>query len=181
MTSYRRYNSIPSFNNNDRYFYDNPAYKCDQTCDSSSCSTCQPKPKKWRALDYYDKEEQNDSLQEAKQSVSNVQESTEWVVIKDSECIDVTSTDTQVAVSLQLALQVAIEVVLRISLGDSAQVDKITQRLKEKIQTKQGNRQKTIIENSKNVEVTTMDTDVAISIQLLLQILVAIVASLDIL
>ncbi|WP_349774616.1 spore coat protein [Virgibacillus sp. LDC-1] len=41
--------------------------------------------------------------------------------------------------------------------------------------------QQLLIEGSNDVEVTTSDTDVAVSIQVLLQILIALVAQLDIL
>jgi len=45
---------------------------------------------------------------------------------------------------------------------------------------KQVNKQKLVIENSKDVKVTTTDTDVAISLQVLLQILIALVVNIDI-
>jgi spore coat protein X len=51
----------------------------------------------------------------------------------------------------------------------------------EKIKVKQINRQQTYIENSRGVNITTTDTDIAVNIQLLLQVLVAILVKLDIL
>ena len=109
------------------------------------------------------------------------QSSNELIVIRDSCDIKVVTTDTQVAVSLQAALQVAIAIVVNITIADSNRAEIVTQELLEKAQIRQSNRQKLIIVNSRSVEVTTTDTDVAISLQLLLQILVALVAQLDIL
>ncbi|MDF2858339.1 MAG: spore coat protein [Neobacillus sp.] len=138
--------------------------------------------KKWRALDSCDnKGQEADVVQEADQVVKSSQESFEWIVIKDSEGIDVHTTDTQVAVSLQAAIQVAIAIVISITVGDSEKGNAVAQDLKQFFKNKQRNSQKTVIQGSKNVQVTTTDTQVAVNIQALLQILVAIVAKLDVL
>jgi spore coat protein X len=139
--------------------------------------------KKWRALDHCDNDNQNeaDVLQEADQSVSTEQESFEWIIVKDSEDVEVRTTDTQVAVSLQLGIQVAIAVVLSVTIGDSDQSKAVVQDFKQFLKTKQRNSQKTVIEGSKHIKVTTTDTDLAVNIQALLQILLAIVAKLDVL
>ncbi|WP_251637855.1 spore coat protein [Sporosarcina sp. NCCP-2716] len=109
------------------------------------------------------------------------QSSHELIVIRDSCDVTVSTSDTQIAVSLQAALQVAIAVVVNITIADSARAEKVTQELLERAQIRQANYQRLIIVNSRGVDVTTTDTDVAISLQLLLQILVALVAQLDIL
>ncbi|RJS62821.1 spore coat protein [Priestia filamentosa] len=57
----------------------------------------------------------------------------------------------------------------------------MTNRLLQKSSISQVNRQKVLIEGSQDVKVSTTDTDVAISIQLLIQLLVAVVVQLDIL
>ncbi|MCI2256996.1 spore coat protein [Domibacillus sp. PGB-M46] len=139
--------------------------------------------KKWRALDHCDDDKQKDAdvLQEGDQSVSNDQESFEWIIVKDSEDVEVQTTDTQAAVSLQLGIQVAIAVVLSITVGDSDQTKAVVQDLKQFMKTKQKNTQKTVIEGSKHIKVTTTDTDLAVNIQALLQILLAIVVKLDVL
>ncbi|WP_164214513.1 spore coat protein [Virgibacillus sp. YIM 98842] len=138
---------------------------------------------KWRALDHCDDTGQNDEtvLQEGQQSITTQQDSFEWIIIKDSEDINVTTTDTQAAVSLELGIQVAIGVVLSIAIGSSTQADQVVQDLKQVTRNRQSNRQKTIVEQSKDVDIVTRDTDIAINLQLLIQILVAIVISLDIL
>ncbi|MEW8970927.1 MAG: spore coat protein [Mesobacillus sp.] len=139
--------------------------------------------KKWRALDHCDtgKGNEADVAQEADQKLVTKQQSFEWIIIKDSECIDVHTTDTQAAISLQLGLQAAIAAVISIAIGDSEKGKAVVNEIKQVIKTKQRNTQKTIIEGSKFVEVKTTDTDVAVNIQALLQILVTLVAKLDIL
>lgn len=137
---------------------------------------------KWRALDSCDtKSNEADVMQEADQMVLSKQQSSEWIIVKDSEQIEVHTTDTQVAVSLQAAIQVAIAIVITITLGDSDKGKAVVQDLKQFFKSKQSNKQKTIIKGSKNVEVVTTDTQVSVNIQALLQILVAIVAKLDVL
>src|SRR5699024_4683396 len=80
------------------------------------------------------------------------------------------TTDTKVAASLQGALQVAIAVVVNITIADSSRAEKVTQELLEMSQFRQTNRQRLEIINSRTVDVTTTDTDVAISLQVMLQI-----------
>ncbi|MBT2641404.1 spore coat protein [Bacillus sp. ISL-41] len=141
------------------------------------------KEKKWRAMDHCDtgKGNEADVTQEADQKMVTKQQSFEWIIIKDSECIDVHTTDTQAAISLQLGLQAAIAAVISIAIGDSEKGKAVVNEIKQVIKTKQRNTQKTIIEGSKHVEVKTTDTDIAVNIQALLQILVTLVAKLDIL
>lgn len=138
--------------------------------------------KKWRALDHCDDKHDNDATvsQDGAQVSEIKQQSFEWIIVRDSEDVDVTTTDTQVAVSLQLAIQAAIAAVISVTLGDSDQGNKVSQDLKQFMKTKQRNSQKTVIEGSKHVKVKTTDTDVAVNIQALLQILVAVVAKLDV-
>ncbi|MBP1968459.1 spore coat protein X [Virgibacillus natechei] len=140
---------------------------------------------KWRALDHCDdvRNVQSDAaaIQDGGQSVSEQQISNEWIIIKDSEGVDVTSTDTQAAVSLQVGIQAAIEAIINISIGSGDESEGVTQDLRQIARTRQVNHQKTIIEQSQNVEISTVNTDVIVNIQLLIQVLVAIVVSLDIL
>ncbi|MDY0943754.1 spore coat protein [Priestia megaterium] len=139
--------------------------------------------KKWRALDHCENKRFSgvDILQEAEQIAAAEQKSFEKIIVKDSQDVKVHTTDTQVAVTIQVALQIAIAVVVRITIGDTAEGDSIVQELKQFAVIKQKNAQKTIIENSTNVKVTTTDTDIAVNLQVLLQVLVAILVTLDIL
>lgn len=119
--------------------------------------------------------------QGAGQVEQTVQSSTETIVIKDSAEVTINTTETKAAIALQGALQVAIALVLSISIADSQKAEKITQELMQKSQIKQATHQKTIVENSRGVNVTTTDTDIAVNVQILLQILLALVAKLEIL
>ncbi|MFD2213521.1 spore coat protein [Metabacillus endolithicus] len=107
--------------------------------------------------------------------------SSEAIIIRDSCEIEVSSTDTQVAASLQVAIQAAITLVINLTIADSEQAEKITQQLLQETDIKQLNKQNLVIENSRNVNITTTDTDFAVSLQSLLQVLVALVADIDIL
>lgn len=49
------------------------------------------------------------------------------------------------------------------------------------MRTRQHNSQRTIIENSKEIQVTTTDTDIAVNLQAMIQILVALIGQLDVL
>ena len=137
---------------------------------------------KWRALDHFNCKNEDDAevTQGAAQITSTTQQSFEWIVIKDSEGVEVHTTDTQVAVSLQAAIQAAIAVVISVTVGDSEAGKGVVQDLKQFFKSNQRNTQKTIITGSKCVKVTTTDTQVAVNIQALIQILLAIVARLDI-
>lgn len=138
---------------------------------------------KWRALDHCDDPSNNDHDvdQDGKQVVSTKQQSFERIIVKDSEGVNIQTTDTQAAISLQLGIQAAIAAVISVTIGDSDQGRAVTQDLNQFIKTKQRNVQTTIVEGSKNISVTTTDTDLAVNIQAMLQILVAIVAKLDVL
>jgi len=140
--------------------------------------------------DYYNSRESHESfgesfdaevVQEADQLSLIDQESNELIWIKDSCDITVHTTDTQAAIAIQVAIQVAIAVVVRITIGDTAQNDGVFQDLLQLSDIEQTNKQKVYIENSKDVEITTTDTDVVLNIQLLLQVLVAIIVLVDVL
>lgn len=140
--------------------------------------------KEWRALDHCDDTKSDSkaiSDQDANQVDVTKQRSEEWIIIKDSEDINVTTTDTQAAASLQLGLEAALAIVLRLAIADDNQVEDILQDFNQVSQTRQNNRQKTIVEKSKNIDIVTLDTDIAINLQLLIQLLLAVIVTLDIL
>ncbi|WP_280771430.1 spore coat protein [Salipaludibacillus daqingensis] len=124
---------------------------------------------------------QTDDTQAADQVNKTVQTSEEYIFIKDSCDITVSTTDTKAAVSLQAALQAAIALVINISIADSSKAEKVTQDLLQTAKTKQMTFQKTVVENSRNVDVKTTDTQVSVNIQILLQLLLALIVRLDIL
>jgi len=142
---------------------------------------CEPKKEDCEPLNSYSYSKNANFLEEAIQTDEIDQVSEEYIEIVDSADVQVTTTDTKAALSIQAALQAAIVVVVSISIADSEKADKITQELFQKSSIKQINRQKTFIKNSRNVTVTTTDTDIAVNIQILLQILLALLVKLNIL
>lgn len=139
---------------------------------------------RWNALDPNSNHscfDDDDVTQGANQTITNLQLNEELIFIKDSCDITVTTTDTKAALNLQAALQAAIALIVSISIADGNQAEKVTQELLQSTRNKQISRQKTVIENSRNVNVTTTDTQIAINIQLLLQLLVALLVEVDIL
>jgi spore coat protein X len=130
--------------------------------------------------DHEKKNREAEVMQDADQFVSTEQESDELIFIKDSCNIKVQTTDTQAAVSLQVGLQLAIAIVVRITLFDSPKGESILQDLMQHFDSVQTNKQKVIIKNSKDVCITTTDTDLSVNIQALLQVLVSLVVKLDV-
>ncbi|MER2008734.1 MAG: spore coat protein [Psychrobacillus sp.] len=120
-------------------------------------------------------------VEEGDQLVSVDQESDELIWIKDSCNVTVQTTDTQASVSLQIGLQLAIALVVSIAIGDSNQGQAIAQDIFQKFNDEQSNKQKIIIYNSKDVNIVTTDTDLAVNIQAMLQVLVSLVVKLDVL
>ncbi|AIM31547.1 spore coat protein X [Bacillus thuringiensis serovar kurstaki str. YBT-1520] len=141
----------------------------------------EPKKQDSESVNSYSFSKNANFLEEAIQTDEIDQVSEEYIEIVDSADVQVTTTDTKAALSIQAALQAAIVVVVSISIADSEKADKITQELFQKSSIKQINRTKTFIKNSRNVTVTTTDTDIAVNIQILLQILLALLVKLNIL
>jgi len=139
--------------------------------------------RKWNALDanMCHPFDQSNDTQDGNQEINSQQVSYESIFIKDSCDVEVTTTDTQAALNVQIGLQAAISLVISIAIADSDKADKITQDLFEKIKTSQINKQQTYVENSRGVKVATTDTDIAVNAQVLLQVLLALVARLEIL
>jgi spore coat protein X len=145
--------------------------------------------KRWSALDHdskhplssFCKDDDIDIEQEAAQKKSEFQLSEELIFIKDSCNVEINSTDVKAALSLQAALQAAIAVVISISIADGDRAERITQELLQSSKITQITRQKTIVENSRDVDIRTTDAQVAVNIQLLLQLLLALIVELDIL
>ncbi|PCK21965.1 spore coat protein [Bacillus pumilus] len=127
---------------------------------------------------YYDDE---NVLQDFDQLSVTKQTSEEVIIVRDSCDINVSSVDAQVAASIQAAVQTAIITITNISIADGDLADRVTQDLLQAASHKQTNRQKLVIENSRNVTVTTIDADISIAIQTLTQTLVATIVAIGIL
>jgi spore coat protein X len=126
----------------------------------------------------------NDNVDSISQSIvqksSICQLSEEVIYIRDSENVTVTTTDLQVALNLQAVIQAIITLILVIILDDEERAARISQELFQKASIKQITRQRTTIIDSENVTVTTIDGQVALNLNLILHILLALIAVLDI-
>ncbi|MBO0997218.1 spore coat protein [Bacillus sp. SD075] len=155
----------------------------------SNCNTNDDSERSWSALDSASRhplsgfcnDDDTKIDQDARQDNNQVQLSEELIYIKDSCNVNVTSTDVKAALSLQAALQAAIAVIVSISIADADNAEKITQELIQSSNVKQITRQKTIVENSRDIDITTTDAQIALNIQLLLQLLLALIVEIDIL
>lgn len=119
--------------------------------------------------------------QAAVQSAQTTQRNEELIKIIDSHGVRVTTTDTQAAVNLQVAIQLAIALVLSLTIASGDKADQIAQELFQRISTKQEQNQKMVIENSRGVSISVTDTQAAVNVQVLAQILAAIVAKISVL
>ncbi|GLO64905.1 MULTISPECIES: spore coat protein [Oceanobacillus] len=200
MTTYRSSNAGDRYQENRYFYYDHEQkhlepvaekrhecgcdHHCDCHCDHDCKDTCDYD---YKSNSHFDKNYFNDSnddatvVQDANQYSFMDQESAELIWVRESCDIEVNTTDTQVGVTLQAALQLAIALVIRVTIGDSERGDAVAQELIQFSDIDQVNKQKIYIYNTKDARVTTTDTDLAINIQLLLQVLVAIILLVDIL
>lgn len=134
---------------------------------------------KYSSLDFCCGEDKN--VSQATDQLNTVeQKSYEWIVVRDSECVEVRTTDTQVALSLQAAIQAAIAIIISVTVGDAEKGNAVVQDVNQLFQSTQRNTQKTVIEGSTGISVTTTDTQAVVNIQALLQVLLAIVAKLEV-
>ncbi|WP_245544962.1 spore coat protein [Lentibacillus jeotgali] len=159
----------------------------DCSYESSQCKKCKDKHTHHKHHNQHDRfemvEVDSDALvsQDASQYSFMDQESAEMIWVKESCNITVDSRDTQIGLSLQASLQLAISLVVNIAIADSARSEAISQDLMQSFNSDQINRQKIFIYNTKDANVTTRDTDLAVNIQVLLQLLLLLVVMIDIL
>ncbi|MFC5712522.1 spore coat protein [Thalassorhabdus alkalitolerans] len=152
------------------------------SCKCRACRIKDTKRTEWRALDDVKHPlAKDDATQSGQFDNKTIQLSDECILVKDSADVTIRTTDTKAAVSLQAGIQAAIILIISIAIGDDAEVPEFTQELIQKVKTKQLNYQKTIVENSRGVDIRTTDTQVAVNIQLMLQLLLAIAVIVDIL
>lgn len=144
--------------------------------------------KEWNALDPSCKHGggckfSHDDTQSAEQENKTIQVSEECIKIIDSCDVTVSTMDTKGALSLQASLQAALVIIVTIAIfgGDTDKAEKFSQDLLQTAKIKQINHQVTYIENSRGVKVQTSDTQIAVNIQLLLQLLIAVAVIVDIL
>jgi spore coat protein X len=133
--------------------------------------------KKWRALDHCEFGTNGAVIDQDPNAVSSVdQGSFEWIIVKDSEGVKVDTTDTQIVTQVQTAIQTATAIITATLVGN-VQGRVIAEELNAILKTNQRNSQKTVIEGSKNVRVSTADTDVATHTQTAIQALTSIITA----
>lgn len=123
----------------------------------------------------------NDDDQSATQTVREYQISQELILIRDSAEVKVNTTDAKAAISLVASLNAFIAAIINIAVASADDAEEIKQTLFSSTGIKQVNVQKTVVENSRCVEVNTTDVNLAVNIQLLLQIILALLVNLEIL
>ncbi|SFB05750.1 spore coat protein X [Lentibacillus halodurans] len=198
MTSYKRHDTTNPFGNKSKYFYlrdkRKHGHQCCQDCGTTNCAPgcnqCDRCRDEHKHHDRHDQHNQFEMVevdpnatvsQEGGQYAFMDQESAEIIWVKESCDITVDSRDTQIGVSLQASLQLAIALVLNIAIADSGRSEAVSQDLMQYFNADQINKQKIFIYNTKDATVTTRDTDLAINIQVLLQLLITLVVMVDIL
>ncbi len=127
---------------------------------------------------YYDYDKMHDEVeveQEAKMFNKEFQLIDELVVVKDSCDVTVYITDKQFALSLQGALQAAIVVILQLHTGSHKKAIEVSQELFQSSKIKQITKQKFIVSHSKNVYIESTDQQAAVNIQILVQLLLAVI------
>lgn len=169
----------------DRYshFMDEPSKNCScgHSCSGKCSNESSNRPSHTSTESDFTRDNDAFVLEEGTELSFMDQESAELIWVKESCNITVRTTDTQVGVSLQAALQLAIALVLNISIADGTKRDAVAQELTQHFSMGQRNKQKIYIYNTKDAVVTTRDTDLALNIQLMLQVLVAILLLVEIL
>ncbi|MEG6535016.1 spore coat protein [Caldibacillus thermoamylovorans] len=103
------------------------------------------------------------------------------MLVRDSAEVKVNTTDTKAAISLVASLNAFIAAIINIAVASADDAEEIKQTLFSSTGIKQVNVQKTVVENSRCVEVNTTDVNLAVNIQLLLQIILALLVNLEIL
>ncbi|GAB1786289.1 MULTISPECIES: spore coat protein [Priestia] len=133
--------------------------------------------KKWRALDHCDFGDNGAVIDQDADAVSSIKQgSFEWIVVKDSEGVHVDTVDTQTAAQVQ-GLVTAVTGAILAGVVGNIQGKVIAQELNTILKTNQKNNQKTVIEGSKNVRVSTVDTDTAAQVQTVVTTLTAVLTA----
>ncbi|WP_164670858.1 spore coat protein [Virgibacillus doumboii] len=187
----RKSNTSHSHDRKNRYFYYKGRHKTDQHyCRDCNCKVKKNKTRCNACADNYETNNLVEVLysdpeaavsQDGGQYSFMDQESAEMIWVKESCNITIDSMDTQTGVSLQASLQLAIMLVLNIVVGDSERGEAVSQELMQHFNADQINRQKIFIYNTKDATVTTTDTDLAVNIQAMLQLLLALAVMIDVL
>ena len=102
-----------------------------------------------------------------------------WIV--NSSDVLVVTAQIQAAASIQLAIQLAIALILSIVIADEGESKAVYEDLLQLTATNQSMRQQTGIVDSHDILVVNVDLEASIQIQILLQILLALIAEFELL
>ncbi|MCY8453848.1 spore coat protein [Bacillus spizizenii] len=116
--------------------------------------------------------------QDVLQAHLNKQISEEMIVIRDSCDVNVQSVDTQAVTSVFVAINALVVVVTLAVITDETLAELVAQDLLQLTENKQINRQKILIDNSRCVNVSTLDQDTATLVTVLVNALTAIFVTL---
>ncbi|MGV4320819.1 spore coat protein [Bacillus sp. PK3-037] len=112
--------------------------------------------------------------QDVIQAHLNRQISEEMIVIRDSCDVNVQSVDQQALTSVFVSINALVVIVTLAVITDETLAELVAQDLLQLTESKQLNRQKILIDNSRCVNVTTLDQDAATLVTVLINALVAI-------
>nr|WGD90397.1 spore coat protein [Bacillus subtilis] len=112
--------------------------------------------------------------QDVIQAHLNRQISEEMIVIRDSCDVNVQSVDQQALTSVFVSINALVVIVTLAVITDETLAELVAQDLLQLVESKQLNRQKVLIDNSRCVNVTTLDQDAATLVTVLINALVAI-------
>lgn len=96
------------------------------------------------------------------------------IVIRDSCDVNVQSVDQQALTSVFVSINALVVIVTLAVITDETLAELVAQDLLQLVESKQLNRQKVLIDNSRCVNVTTLDQDAATLVTVLINALVAI-------
>lgn len=105
----------------------------------------------------------------------------ETIYIVGSEAITINSTNNKIALSLQAAVQAIIALVIQLTIADSDKADSVRNQISSNMKWLNRKMKVIYIENSSHVTVTVSSVDIAVTLQFMLQILLSILATVDIL
>lgn len=121
------------------------------------------------------KEKEREEIEnEAVQFVRESQKIDETIIIEDSCDVEVLVKDKQFALSLQAALQALITAILYEYVGTYDKAREVSQELFQIATLRQTTKQRFVISHSKNVKIKSFDEQVEVNVQILVQLLGAL-------
>ncbi|MCO4851274.1 spore coat protein [Bacillus vallismortis] len=112
--------------------------------------------------------------QDSIQAHLNKQISEEMIIIRDSCDVNVQSVDTQAVTSVFVSINALVVIVTLAVITDETLAELVAQDLLQLTENKQINKQKVLIDNSRCVNVSTLDQDTATLVTVLVNALVAV-------